>query len=122
MNNYIESTDRFELLGLKFLDAWKEYQSEAIQIFSQSFDLVFDELGDYGISYYYRNERRWEHESTYSITRLTGKMAVEKLVELSEESDFKTWVFYVENKNGNPMYFLEYDGYSFNSDYISGEE
>jgi hypothetical protein len=38
-----------------------------------------------------------------------------------QEKDGNTWSFYIENSQGDPKYFIEYNGYEFDSGTIGGD-
>ena len=113
---------KLEFITDNFLEKWTEYRIEAIILQTEVLDSIIKELDDYAVSYHYQMEGEWNHNSTYSILRLGGLEAVNTLIWKHGEYDFKTWVLYIENDKGIPIYFLEYDGYCFSGDYIAEGE
>lgn len=107
----------------EYLQQLYYYQAKAIELYTEAFEEILDELKDYSIIYHYHNGANgWEHDSSYTLTKLTAKEAIETLLDKQLGSEYNTWSFYVENLMGDPLYFLEFNGYEFYSDYIAGDE
>lgn len=107
----------------EYIQALNDYQAKALELYTEAFDEILEQLKDYSIVYHYHNGADgWYHDSTYSITPLTAKRAVELLLDKQLGSEYNTWSFYVENIMGDPLYYLEFNGYEFYSDYIAGDE
>lgn len=99
------------------------YQTKAIELYTEAFEEILDDLKEYSISFHYHNgDEGWYYDNTYSLTKLTAKRAIEILIDKQSRSNYNTWSFYIENIMGDPLYYLEFNGYEFYSGYIGGDE
>lgn len=123
MSKYDSIDKELRPFSADLLQALNWYQAKALELYTEAFEEILDELKEYSISYHYHNGADgWYYDNTYSLTQLTAKEAIEILMDRQLGSDYNTWSFYVENIMGDPLYYLEFNGYEFYSDYIAGDE
>ena len=123
MSKYDSIDKELRPFSADLLQALNWYQAKALELYTEAFEEILDELKDYSISYHYHTGADgWYYDNTYSLTKLTAKEAIEILMNRQLGSDYNTWSFYVENIMGDPLYYLEFNGYEFYSDYILGDE
>jgi hypothetical protein len=103
----------------KLLSDLNWYQAKTIDIFTEELYQFLQKFHIFNASFHYHvTFEEWNHYRTYNDCQMSAGELVRKLFELQREHG-NSWVFYIENGQGDPVLFIEFDGYMFNYDIIA---
>lgn len=100
------------------IEANNWYEAKAIEVLTEELYKYLQEFHVFNISFHYHvTMDGWTHYRTYSDCQLSAGELIETLIELHIKHG-NHWAFYIENGQGDPKYFIEYNGYEFYYDEI----
>ncbi len=112
---------KFITISNEFEQARKKYTNQAMDLLVLE---LYDKLKEFNVfnaSYHYHlTFDGWNYYKTYNDCQKSAGELISMLMDL-QEKDGNTWSFYIENSQGDPKYFIEYNGYEFDSGTIGGD-
>lgn len=102
----------------KLLSDLNWYQAKAIEVLTEELYQFLREFYTFNVSlHYHATFEEWNYYRTYNDCQMSAGELIRKLFELQREHG-GSWAFYIENGQGDPVLFIDFDGYLFNYDII----